>query len=116
VQPELWLRVLIAKIMRHIRPSHAHSHLGPPVSDSKKNIDSSCTCITNIASDVVDQHNKIGGINFEATLVFNDDIPAAVKRSYSDINTLISAEEMAVHVILYEYCLTLPFVLKFLRA
>jgi hypothetical protein len=44
--------------------------------------------------------------------VFNDDTPAAVKPSYSDINTLISVEEMAVPVILYEYCLTLPFVLS----
>jgi len=47
---------------------------------------------------------------------FNDDIPAAVKPSYSDINTLIGVEEMAVPVILYEYYLVLLFVLKSLRA
>jgi hypothetical protein len=48
--------------------------------------------------------------------VFNDDITAAVKASYSDINTLISVVEMAVvPVILYEYCLQLPFVLKSLQ-
>jgi hypothetical protein len=33
--------------------------------------------------------------------VFNDDIPAAVKLSYSDTNTLICVEEMAAPVILH---------------
>jgi hypothetical protein len=48
--------------------------------------------------------------------VFNDDSPAAEKPSYSDIDTLIGVDEMAVPVILYEYCWTIPFVLKSLWA